>query len=200
MKYFGFSVEMIDHHVIVDEALITYLKAHLKPERYKHSFNVAFLCYKIAELNELNDPLKYFFAGLIHDIGKYVDKIETERIMKEEFASFVNLPDYSYHAFVGAYLAEKDLKINDKEILESIIYHTSGRENMSIMEKIVYAADKIDPGRQYDSYDLILSMFNDYNRGFLDVLKANKDFLESKGIDSSDFLTLKCFKFYLGEK
>ena len=65
----------------------------------------------------------------------------------------------------------------DEEILGAIKYHTTGKANMNWLEKLIYATDKIDPTRDYDSTDLIKAMENGLDEGFLTVLKANVDFL-----------------------
>ena len=68
---------------------------------------------------------------------------------------------------------------------------------MCTMAKIVYAADKIEPTRGFDSSDLINSMMEDIDKGFITVLKANKDFLTENRKDINNRLTSKCFDYYL---
>ena len=53
------------------------------------------------------------------------------------------------HSSAGATFVKEDLGIEDKEILDAICYHTTGRGDMSVLEKIVYLADKIEPSRNY---------------------------------------------------
>ena len=107
------------------------------------------------------------------------------------------MPPFSYHQFVGAYLAKKDFNIDDESILNAIKYHATGNDNMDQTAKIVYAADKIEPGRKFDSTDLINAMLKDVDEGFKIVLKANKEFLETHRGDINNPLTCKCFNKYL---
>lgn len=55
------------------------------------------------------------------------------------------------HAKVGSFLAREKYGVNDKAILDAITYHTTGRPNMSTLDKIIYIADYIEPGRRQAS-------------------------------------------------
>ena len=69
---------------------------------------------------------------------------------------------------------------------------------MCWLEKLIYAADKIEPTRGFDSSDLIKAMEVDINKGFITVLEANYEYLlkNKKSIDNR--LSDECFKAYLG--
>lgn len=60
-----------------------------------------------------------------------------------------------WHSEVGAFVAEKDYGITDPDIINAIRFHTSGREDMSLLEKIVCLADYIEPGRDFPGVDKI---------------------------------------------
>ena len=94
-------------------------------------------------------------------------------------------------------MAETEFFIKDKTILEAIMVHASGAKKMKPLSKIIYAADKIEPTRGYDSSALINAMMVDLDSGFKEVLQANKDFLESQGKEISNPLSVACFKTYL---
>lgn len=95
------------------------------------------------------------------------------------------------------------LCIYDEDILKAVRYHCTGAKNMTPMSKIVYACDKIEPLRNFDSSELIKAMLNDYKSGFIEVLKANKEFLLSKAKNETEIkaiqndLTNECFEYYL---
>ena len=63
-----------------------------------------------------------------------------------------------WHAPVGAYLVEQEAGITDREILDAIKYHTTGRIGMTLLEKIVYLADYIEPGRSFPGVDEVREM------------------------------------------
>lgn len=175
---------------------ISRIKSLLSEHRFKHSLEVAHLAYKVASLNGL-DPEKAYIAGILHDIGKDVFDEEKKNIMERHFQEYADLPKFSYHQFVGSYIASQDFEIKDELILNAIKFHATGRDGMSWLEKVVYACDKIEPTRGFDSSDLIKAMMENYDLGFIEVLKANKEFLEKNRNDINNRLTHKCFADYL---
>ncbi len=196
---YGYKIEINDDHFIVDEKINNFLKENLNESRYNHSFSVAILSYEIAKKNNLNEPLKYFLAGLLHDVGKYKNIDDSKKIMQLYFKNYLDLPCYTYHSFVGAKMIEEELKIKDKEFLEAIMFHTTGNENLTDLALVLFAADKIEPTRKYNSYDLILKMFNDYKTGFKDVIFEVDKFLASQN-NEDNYLSEKMRKFYLNKE
>lgn len=180
MLIFGYNIEVKDDHFIVDEKIEEYLKKNLIKERYNHSYNVAILSYEIAKKNNLENPLIYFLCGLLHDVGKYVNNDDSDKIMKENFKEYLDLPSYTYHSFVGAIKIKEELNIKDEVFLDAIKFHTTGKPNFSTLGKIIYMSDKIEPSRKYNSYDLILNAFKDYNEGFINTIKSVNVFYEGK--------------------
>lgn len=193
MLIFGYKIEIKEDHFFIDEKIEDYLKKNLTKERYNHSYNVAILAYEIAKKNNLENPLIYFFCGLLHDVGKYVNNDEVNKIMKENFKEFIDLPSYTYHSFVGALKIKEELNINDNTFLDAIEFHTTGKPNFSTLGKIIYMADKIEPSRKYDSYDLILSAFKDYNDGFINTIKSVDTFYQGKAC----YLFNEMYRFYI---
>lgn len=171
------------------------LKRFLKEKRLKHSLSVAKLSYEIALRNNLDNPGKAYIAGALHDIGK--------ELIDEEAKKLVTLPEgypsWAYHQWTGAYLAEHEFGILDKEILDAIACHCTGKADMSPLAMIIYAADKIDPLRGWNSKEYIDECLKDYKKGFIKVLAANKEFLKAKNIHNNPSLSSDCYKYYLGE-
>ena len=174
------------------------IRSFLTEERFNHSLQVAHLAYKIA-LNNHKDVEKAYIAGIFHDIGKDVPEDEKVAIMDRSFRRYKDLPKFSFHQFVGAHIANNEFEINDESILNAIKFHATGNSNMDWLAKIVYAADKIEPTRGYDSSDLIKAMMDDYETGFVTVLEANKEFLENHRGNINNALTCKCFDEYLNK-
>ena len=190
----------IDYIVKNELYFIPRIKAYLTLTRYLHSLSVADLSFSIALANSL-DPYKAYLAALYHDIGKYVDiNIYKDEIIRKEGANFYNdIPNWAYHQFISKIIACKEFKIQDKEILDAIEYHTTGKKYMTKLDKIVFAADKIEPLRGFDSSDLIKAMKEDVDNGFKEVLKANREYIKehSKEVAYEDKLTLACYESYL---
>lgn len=176
------------------------ISKYIKDKRIKHSISVANLAYVIALKNNIKNPIRAYIAGLVHDIGKEIPLDESESLMKEHFKEYSDLPLFAYHQFLGTIIAKKEFKVVDEEIIDAIMFHATGKANMSPLGKIIYAADKIEPTRGFDSSALIKSCMDDYEKGFVEVLKANKEFLTKKKgpVSIENRLTLDCFKCYLG--
>lgn len=120
-------------------------------ERYKHSVGVAETARKLAELYGC-DKNKAEIAGLLHDCGKFEDD---ELLLKRVNQFDIILDDVMkrnialIHGPLGAEIAKEIYNISDEQILDSIRYHTTGRVNMSKLEKIIYLADYIEPSRVF---------------------------------------------------
>ncbi|MFP3359373.1 bis(5'-nucleosyl)-tetraphosphatase (symmetrical) YqeK, partial [Planococcus sp. SIMBA_143] len=94
-------------------------------------------------------------AAIFHDYAKFRPKEEMRQIIIDQSFN-EDLLEYSselWHAPVGAYLVRYEIGINDEEILNAIKYHTSGRPYMTLMDKCVFIADYIEPGRSFPGVD-----------------------------------------------
>ena len=185
-------------YYILDKKLyfIPKIASYLSEQRFNHSVEVAKLAYKIAKNNGINAS-KAFIAGLLHDIGKEVAVDLKEEIMNKYYEDYKDLPKFSYHQFVGEYISANELNIKDNQILEAIKFHATGCGDMGGLSKIIYASDKIEPTRSFDSSELINACIHNYEKGFKEVLKANKEYLESNNKNTGNRLTKACFDKYL---
>lgn len=151
------------------------LKEDIGINRYKHSIRVRDTAVELAKKHDC-DVKKASLAGLLHDCGKYYDK---DYLFKLAF-EFGIMADESLitnkhiiHAHLGAKIAEKEYKVDDREILYAIHYHTTGRENMTKLEKIVYLADYVEPKRKFQGIDQVRQLA--YEDIDLAMLKALED-------------------------
>ena len=193
--------------ICVPEAVLSYIednslyfisriKAKIKESRYLHSLSVAHLAYRIAKKQNL-DYQKAYIAGILHDIAKGIDKNVSLELMKKYYPDYVSIGAFAYHQFLGEKIAKEEFEVVDEEILGAIKYHTTGKKEMNWLEKLIYAVDKIDPTRGYDSSEMIKAMEEDIEKGFIVVLEANRDYLLNKHSDINNELTEECFKYYL---
>ncbi|MCR5505473.1 MAG: nicotinate-nucleotide adenylyltransferase [Bacilli bacterium] len=173
------------------------MQSYIKERRLSHSISVAKTAYEIAKANKLENPKRAYIAGLLHDIGKWNNEEKERKVVEEHFKEYSSMPPFSFHQFAGAYTAKNDFGIVDEEMLNAIKFHATGSDDMGPLAKIVYAADKIEPTRGFDSSDLISAMKENYETGFKIVLQANKEFLESHRGNIDNPLTSNCFKKYL---
>lgn len=118
------------------------LKSCLNEERYVHSIGVMEKAMQLAK--EFNcDIEKAQVAGLLHDCAKCMTNEKLAK-SKDIFEEDEKLSCKTWHAPVGAIVAQKEYGVNDDEILSSIRWHTIGKQNMSDFEKIIFLADKIE--------------------------------------------------------
>lgn len=134
-----------------EDEIKRYIKEHLNEARYIHSIGVMETSENLA-IHYGADPKKARVAGLTHDCAKNLHKNQLVEIAEENGEKlseiYLNAPQL-LHGLVGAYISKNLFGINDDDILNSIRYHTTGRKNMSLLEKIVYISDYIEPSRNF---------------------------------------------------
>lgn len=174
------------------------VQGYYEEKRYRHAVSVANLCYEMALANHL-EPSKAYQAGYLHDVGKLTAHDEdAKRMMDRYFHQYRDFPKWSWHQFLGEMIARYYFGIEEKKVLDAIRYHTTGCKKMGKYAKIVYAADKLDPLRGWDSSKLIEECMEDIDGGFVKVLANNRKFLMEHGEGSEDdSLTKACLKYYL---
>jgi len=139
------------------ETISQKLKSMISKNRYIHSLGVMKTASKLANLYNV-DTKKAKIAGLVHDCARELDP---EEILKIAQDSGILLDDIEKHQIVlvhGAIaekIAKEEFNITDKEILRAIRIHTTGDKVMSSLEKVVFLADYIEPGRNFPGVDLI---------------------------------------------
>ena len=146
---------------------------YLPEKRLNHSIEVANLALKVAQINKLEPLDKFYFASLLHDLGKTYKNDDENMIslMEKHYPDYLDLPKFAYHQFIGEFLAKRDFGIEDPEILDAIKFHCTGKANMSAVGMVVYACDKIEPTREFDSTWLINACLENWKQGFLTTLQ-----------------------------
>ncbi len=123
-------------------------------KRWEHTLGVVESSIELAFKFDVN-PDQAELAAILHDYAKYWPIEAQQKILEKEGRS-LDLLQYDkqlWHAHVGAYVIEKDLGIEDQEILNAVRYHTSGREDMTLLDKVICLADYIEPGRHFPEVD-----------------------------------------------
>ena len=176
------------------------LEKALDHKRYEHTLGVAYTSAALAMRYE-EDILKAQVAGLLHDCAKCLDNDKKIQICKKhniEISEAEQNNPFLLHAKVGGFLAKSKYKIDDEEIIDAILYHTTGRPGMSLLEKIVYIADYIEPGRNHaPNLDEIRRLcFEDLDEALLKILEDILIHLKEskKEIDSMTQMTYEFYK------
>lgn len=133
------------------------LKNRLTEKRYTHSLNVADSAKKLARLYGYDEEIAYT-AGLIHDCCKDTPAGLQLSYMLE---NGVELSEYElgvaklYHSICGSVFVKKEFGIDNQDIINAVRYHTTGRKNMSLLEKIIFIADFISDERDYTGVEIM---------------------------------------------
>lgn len=182
-------------------SLYAKMEAKLGHRRFIHSVGVAGTAAALAMKYD-EDIYKAQIAGILHDCAKCHSDDELIRLCKKtdiSISEFEETHGFLLHAKYGAYLAENKYGISDPDILNAIRWHTTGRENMSLLEKIVFISDYIEPTRnKSDNLPLIrMEAFNgnDIDNVLVMIMSNTLDYLASTG-SSIDDTTLNAYKYY----
>ena len=183
-----------------------YLKKHLTKERYHHTIGVAYTAMSMAmKYNPQPDNNKFMvkaeIAGLLHDCAKCMDNDKKIRICDKNQISYSKIEaenPYLLHGKVGAYIARKEFNILDEDILNAITWHTTGRPDMSLLEKIIFVADYIEPSRRpIPELNLIRQLaFTDIDQAVIKILENTLKYLNEKG-NPIDDMTQKTYDSYI---
>ena len=135
---------------------IDLIKERLSPYRFNHSMCVAEKARELAEKHGV-DSEKAYVAGILHDVTKETDYAEQRRLI-EQYEKMTDLEINNkkvYHQMSGAAFVQSELGITDSDIINGIRYHTTGREDMSLFEMIIYLADFTSADRDYSDVDIM---------------------------------------------
>ncbi|NBV41740.1 HD domain-containing protein [bacterium] len=160
---------------------IDQIRAALPAARAQHSINVAETAKKLAEHHRLPTGSAYI-AGLFHDIAKYRTPSDSPQVpdsINELWASYPLI----WHAFAGPYILETEFNIHDSDILSAVRWHTTGKDNMTLLEQILYLADYIEPGRPFPNRSTIEALsFESLDRGTVALASSSLSNLLARGI------------------
>lgn len=174
--------DYIENSMWSEEKVIDYLKSNLKPKRLKHVFGVVDSIDALAVKYGI-DREKARFSALYHDILKENSANHLIDYIRENGEDPGELLHASkvLHSQAGAIFARVEGGVIDEDILNAIRYHTTGREEMSVLEKMLYLADVIEAGRDYEGVDRLrdLSM-KDLDLAMLHALNSSLRFLEER--------------------
>ena len=155
----------------------------LKPKRVRHVQGTEEEAVRLA-LHWGADVELAREAAILHDSTKRLDHEAQLRILAEYDMLVDNLTRDSaklLHAKTGAILARAKFSVSD-EVYDAIAYHTTGREDMSLLEKIIYVADFIEPGREFDEVKALRELaYTDLDRAVLAGLWLTKAEVKTRG-------------------
>ncbi|MBR6171644.1 MAG: bis(5'-nucleosyl)-tetraphosphatase (symmetrical) YqeK [Eubacterium sp.] len=182
------------------EEMLIYIKKKLTPKRYVHSIGVEYTAATMAFVHG-EDVQRARIAGLLHDCAKCIP-VEEKLKKAEKFGLPVSdcerqNPDL-LHGKLGAYYAANKCGVSDEEILSAITFHTTGKPEMTLLEKIIFVADYIEPNRRMirELPEIRKEAYTDLDRCVLHILRNTLEYLDEKDTVIDD-LTQKTYDYYM---
>jgi len=160
------------------------LKNYLKPKRFAHSVKVMETAVRLS-LRYGRDTGKAEIAGLLHDCARGMPGGDILRLcgrygIKTDYIT--EMQPELLHGPVGSRVAKEDFGVDDREILDSIYWHTTGHADMGMLEKIIFIADYTEPGRHFPGVEEIRTLaFTDIDRALVAALEATIRHVMSRG-------------------
>lgn len=179
------------------------LAKELDSKRYEHTLGVAYTAACLAMRYDC-DMNKAYIAGLLHDCAKCMSHEERLNYCKKHNLEVTDVEKKNpslLHAKVGSEMCRKKYDIKDPEICRAVRYHTTGCPDMTLLEKIVFIADYLEPGRD-DAEDLPIvrkQVFCDLDQALRTILKDTLLYLKDSNKEV-DPMTIKTYEFYMKQE
>lgn len=182
------------------------LKNHLDDARMEHTLGVMYTAAALA-MRYHADMEKALLAGILHDCAKCVPGNQ-KLVLCHEYGLEVTDTEQKnpglLHAKLGAAFAKDIYHVDDEEILNAIICHTTGRPKMTLLDKIIYIADYMEPGRRElpNMAEVRRLAFEDIDECLYRILKDSLKYLLTRDmpIDPMTEQTYKSYKEVLNKE
>lgn len=172
----------------------------LESKRYEHTLGVEYTAAALAMRYgiSIRDAQT---AGLLHDCAK---ALSVEKLLSVCDRHNISINEAErrnpslLHAKVGSFLAMDEYGVNNPEIIHAILNHTTGRPGMSLLEKIIFVADYIEPGRDKapNLHEVRELAFINIDRALLAILRDTLEYLEGSE-NAIDPMTRKTYEYYM---
>lgn len=169
-------------------------------KRYEHTLGVAYTAASLAMRHgaDINNTL---IAGYLHDCAKHLSDEKKLHFCEKHNISITDAETLNpslLHAKVGGFIAMETYKVNDGDIINAILNHTTGRPKMSVLEKIIFIADYIEPGRKSapNLAEIRKMAFTDLDKAMLMILGDTLAYLKTTGM-AIDQKTQITYDYYL---
>lgn len=172
------------------------LKKELDSSRFQHTLGVMFTAASLAMAHDA-DIEKAQLAGLLHDCAKCIPNKKKLKLCEKNkipVSKYEKENPFMLHAKLGAFLAEDTYGVHDPEILSAILWHTTGKPEMTTLEKIIYIADYIEPGRnKAANLPLVRKLaFEDLDRCMYVICRDTLIYLNESQADIEENTRLAC--------
>lgn len=150
-----------------------FIKVRLNEKRYRHTMGVVETSAKLAERYGA-DTEKAHIAALFHDACKNLDIDEMNSLVEKYHIGdvYIDKPQLA-HSKLAAAIIQDRFGVDDEDIINAISYHTTGRAEMSLLEKIIYISDAVEPNRSYPGVE------KRYRLAFEDIDRAGYEITDN---------------------
>lgn len=162
------------HHLYLE----SFVKGHMSSRRYAHSVRVAQLSAQLAHAHHLDEGAAWE-AGMLHDLCKEMPKAQMEIWIRQLFPQHLDEPAAIWHGYLGSVFASRLYGCQDKRVRCAIYHHVKG-DCTQPYAMITYCADKLEPGRGYDSREQIALCMRSLRRGFMRVKAEQSEYLKKE--------------------
>lgn len=182
--------------------MVKKLKPKLNKKRYVHSVGVEYTAATLAFVYGA-DIQKARIAGLLHDCAKCIpteEKLKKAKKLGMPISKCEKANPDLLHGKLGAYYAKEDYGVKDEDILAAITNHTTGRPGMSLLEKIIFVSDYIEPNRKMirDLTEIRREAYEDIDECIVHILENTLEYLIYKDTIIDD-TTRETYNYYVSE-
>ena len=164
------------------DSIKTYIEKNFSEKRKIHTEGVRQTAIALAEKYG-EDVGKAEAAALFHDMFRGVSEDVLNYYVKhlgldQKYLNNCNLA----HGKIAAIIMQRDFGIDDEDIINAVSFHTTGRAGMSLLEKIIYIADAVEPNRKYPGVDELREVVEyDLDKACLMSLSRTIDYVKGQG-------------------
>lgn len=175
------------------------LNKYLDEDRMWHTLGVMNVAGSMAMRFGV-DLNKALLAGLLHDCAKCIPNKKKLKLCKEnniKVSDFEKTHPFLLHAKIGVWIAQEKYNVYDQEVLDAICWHTTGKPDMTQLEKIIYIADYIEPARnKAPRLEQIRELaFRDLDLCMYEILHDTLNYLGDNS-DDLDYTTVQAYEYY----
>lgn len=180
------------------DIIINIIKNKLSEKRFKHCENVAGEAVKLAKIYGA-DEKKAYLAGYAHDVAKEMTLEQmNELTLHLELDDHIRSSKALLHALAGACYLKKTFDISE-DVYNACFYHTMGRPDMTVLEKVIFMADYIEPSRNFEGINEIRKLaYEDVDASIVKAINSTLDFLV-KNNKKIYYKTVITRNFYINE-
>lgn len=182
------------------EELYKIVEDKLSEKRFNHSKSVVKRSLEYAEIYNVDKDIVKLCA-IAHDIAKELTEEESLNYIQKyniEFDEIVKINKNLWHSKIGAEICKNEFGFTE-DMVNAVRYHTTGRENMSMLEKIIYLADATEETRGYNAQEYVDYVINDIDDALFKVCKWVIGRLVEKGV-VVHLDTINCYNYYNSNK